>query len=101
MPSPVRLLIVVAFVAVLAACGRKQHKPDLPTTLVQPTAVTVERRVYVSIPAELTRTEAVAEGSLAQCPDVAAARRGAIERLNARARQVAAKQGTTVEVPDK
>lgn len=97
MPSLVRLLIAVALVLTLAACAGNQRKPDLPTTLVQPTAVVVERRVYVPIDAELTRTEPVAEGSLAQCPDVAAARRAAIERLNARARQVAAQQGTAVE----
>ncbi len=100
MPSLVRLLTAAALL-LLAACGRQQHKPDLPGTLVEPTAVVVERRVYVPIPAELTRTEAVAEGSLAQCPDVAAARRAAIERLNSRARQVATKQGTAVEAPDK
>jgi hypothetical protein len=93
----VRLLIALVLSALLVACKSAPRKPDLPVTRTTPEAVLVERRVYVPIDPELTRTEPVPEGPLSMCPAVAAARRAAIERLNARVRQVAAKQGTALE----
>jgi hypothetical protein len=97
MPCIVRLLIALVLSALLVACKSTPPKPDLPATRTTPEVVVVERRVYVPIEPELTRTEPVAEGPLSMCPAVAAARRAAIERLNARVRQVAAKQGTALE----
>jgi len=97
MPSILRLLTVVAIAAVLAACGRTRPDAGPAQCAVTPEPVVVERRVYVSIPAALTRTEAVPEGPIAQCFDVAAQRRAVIERLNGRADQVRAIQGTEVK----
>lgn len=91
------LLTAVVLVLGLSAC--RDTKPDSTPAMcaVSPQPVVVERRVYVAIPAELTRTEAVPEGPIAQCFDVAAQRRAVIERQNARAEQVRAIQGTQVK----
>jgi hypothetical protein len=92
-----RILIILAALALLGAC-KDQVKPDLPGpgTVVTPTVVTIERVVYVAIPAGLTRPEPIAEGPIAQCFDVAAKRRAALERANSKLTQIGTIQGTEV-----
>lgn len=92
----VRLALLVVASLLLAGCGHAPRKPVLPgpELLVAPTLVTVERRHYVPVPAQLTATEPVATGEIAECFAVAAERRGALERANARLRQIAEIQGT-------
>lgn len=97
MPSILRLLTIAAMAALLASCGRTKPEVGPAQCAVAPQAVVVERRVYVAIPSALTRTEVVPEGPIAQCFDVAAQRRAVIERLNGRAEQVRAIQGTEVK----
>lgn len=97
MPSILRLLTAAALAAVLAACGRTKPDAGPSQCAVTPEPVVVERRVYVRIPAALTRTEAVPEGPITQCFEVSAQRRAVIERLNGRAEQVRAIQGTKVK----
>lgn len=96
-----RLLAAIALTVALAGCCRDRHelKPDLPDagTVVAPEIVVVEKRVYVPIPAAITRPEPIAEGPIAQCFEVAAQRRAALERANAKIAQCAAVQGTEVE----
>lgn len=99
MPRILRLLTIVALGAGLAGCGPKKldtgHCPV--SVAVAPQPVLVERRIYVPIPARLTQTEAMPEGPIAQCFDVAAQRRAVIERQNARAEQIRSIQGTEVK----
>lgn len=97
MPSILRILTAAAFAAMTAACGPAKPDAGPAQCAVAPEPVVVERRVYVSIPASLTRSEVVPEAPIAQCFDVAAQRRAAIERLNGRAEQVRAIQGTEVK----
>ena len=66
MPSILRLLTAAALAAVLAACGRTKPDAGPAQCAVTPEPVVVERRVYVTIPAALTRTEAVPEGPITQ-----------------------------------
>lgn len=93
-----RALILLATIALLAAC-KPQTRPDLPglDAAVSPTVVTVERVVYVAIPAHLTQREPIAEGPIAQCFDVAAQRRAALERANSKLTQISRIQGTEVQ----
>lgn len=93
-----RALILLATVALLSAC-KPAVKPDLPGAdkIVSPTVVTVERVVYVAIPANLTRPEPMAEGPIAQCFDVAAKRRAALQRANSKLTQIGRIQGTEVQ----
>lgn len=93
-----RFLLLIA-VLLLAACGKDNVKPDLPGAdkIVTPTVVTVERIVYVKVPAELTKPEPIAEGPIAQCFDVAAQRRAALTRANSKLKQIGEIQGTRVE----
>ena len=89
--------LLTAALLVLALCGATcQRKPELPDpgVAVRPEPVIVERRVYVPIPRELTRREPVAEGPIPMCFDVAAQRRAALDRVNARLEQIEAIQGT-------
>lgn len=51
--------------------------------IVKPEIVYIDRPVYVAIPAGLTNPHPVAEGPLAHCPMVAAARKAEIEACNA------------------
>jgi len=97
----VRLLLVMAIVMLamlLPACSGAPRKPDLPGPglVVRPELVTVERRHYVPVPAELTTAEPVAAGDIAEVFAVAAERRAALERANAKLRQIAEIQGTEV-----
>lgn len=93
-----RSLIILAAIALLTAC-KHQARPDLPglSMAVAPTVVTVERVVYVAIPAHLTRPEPIAEGPIDQCFNVAAKRRGALQRANAKLTQISTIQGTEVQ----
>ena len=94
------MLIALSLAATLAACGAREHvRADLPDpgTAVAPEVVVVERIVYVPIPAAITRPEPIAEGPIAQCFEVAAQRRAALERANAKLAQCAAVLGTQVE----
>lgn len=93
-----RLLLLLAILLPLAAC-KPALKPDLPSPdkIVAPTIVTIERLVYVPIPANLTRPEPIAEGPIAQCFDVAAQRRAALQRANSKLGQIGHIQGTEVK----
>jgi predicted small lipoprotein YifL len=95
--SGIRALLIFLAIALLAACGRNA-KPDLPPAggAVTPVVQVVERRVYVPIDDTLTRPEPIAEGPISMCFDVAAQRRAAIERGNAKLKAIGAKQGTVV-----
>ena len=92
-----RALLLIT-VMMLAAC-KPSVKPDLPgpDTIVAPTVVTVERDVYVQVPAHLTAPEPIAEGPIVQCFDVAAKRRAALQRANSKLKQIAEIQGTEVQ----
>lgn len=94
-----REAVLLLLVPALAACTGKNHKPDLPGegTAVAPELQIVERIVYVPIPAVLTKAEPIAEGPITQCFAVAAERRAALQRCNAKLKQVDAVQGTEVE----
>lgn len=90
------LAILLIAATTLTAC-RHDRKPDLPaTTVVQPEVVVVERRVYVAIPPRLTQPLSIAEGPIAQCFAVAAKRRAALEKANARLYEIAQIEGTPV-----
>lgn len=98
-----KFFLAAALAFVLAACADKQAlvKPDLPTACaaVQPTVVTVERLVYVSIPEELTKPAPIAEGPIAQCFAVGAERKRAIKEANARFQEISEIEGTEVKKP--
>lgn len=93
-----RIVIAVALVLSLAGCFRDDKRPDLPGDghVVEPELVEVERRVYVKIPARLTQPEPIAEGPITEAFEVARQRRAALERANAKLREIAAIQGTEV-----
>lgn len=69
-------LIAVALCAALTGCGGKR-------VVIEYVPVEVVREVYVPIPAELVAPHPIAEGPLAHCPVVAAARRAELEKCNA------------------
>lgn len=71
----------------LAGCGGRNVKPQI---------VYVDRFVYVEVPAELTDPHPIAEGPLAHCPVVAAARRAELEQCNADKAAIRAIEGGTV-----
>ena len=98
MSRTVQLLSALACLA-LAACGNQQTRPDLPDPAgaVVPTVQVVERIVYVPIDSALTGLEPIAEGPLAVCPQVAAERRAALQRCNAKLQQIQQVQGSKPE----
>ena len=97
MRNPIALLILFALLPV-AGCKRADVRPDLPNgPATVPELLVVERKVYVPIPAELTRERPIPEGSIAQCYEVAAARKAEQIKANAQLRRIAAIQGTEVE----
>lgn len=97
MRNPMVLLILFALVAA-PGCKRGAVRPDLPTgPATVPELLVVERKVYVPIPAELTRERPIAEGAIAQCFEVAAARKAELIKGNSQLRRIAATQGTEVE----
>lgn len=98
MKRPAAIAIVALLVLVLAGCADKSRKPDRPgNVIVKPELVTVERKVYVQVPAELTDPLPIAEGPLSLCPLVAADRRKTIEKANADRRATRALSGTEVK----
>ena len=80
------LILVVLFTLTGCALGGVKTRAQLPdsASAVVPRLQVVERRVYVKVPAHLTKRSAVTEGSLPQCFDVAAQRRQVMEEQNAR-----------------
>ena len=96
MPGILRLLIVVALLA-LAGCERLRKPEADRSVAVSPQPVVIVQRVYVPIPTALTAPEPIAEGPIAQCCDVAAQRRAAQERANAKLKQIGLIQGTEVK----
>lgn len=99
MDAALRIVLVVCLL--LAGCGRDNIRPDLPDAamVAKPTLVYVDRYVYVPIDPDLTREELIAEGPLSQCPDIAASRKAALRRVNARLLEISAIQGTPVASP--
>lgn len=94
MPRIAGLLILAIIVVLLTGCPGTV-KPDLPTsTVVKPSIVYVDRYVYVPIKGELTIEQPIAEGPLSQCPDVGAARKASLQKVNSQLRQIHAIQGT-------
>ena len=71
----------------LTGCGR---------TIVEPRIVYVDRMVYVEVPPRLTAAHPIAEGPLAHCPVVAAARRAELEQCNADKAAIRAIEGGAV-----
>ncbi len=93
-----RLLTLAFAISALCACEKLRKPEQAPAAVaVKPEPVVITRRVYVPIPAEWTRAEPIAEGPIAQCFDVAAQRRAALERANAKLKKVDAVQGTEVK----
>lgn len=93
-----RLLTVALALALLAGCAREARKPDLPSsTVVKPTAVVVEREVYVAIPAHLTEERPIATGPVEQCWPVAVERKAELIKANAQLREIGEIQGTPVK----
>ncbi len=90
-----RLALIIVLALLLAACGRKDVKPDVPRgIIVQPKIINVTRTVYVNVPDTLTDPLPVAEGPLSICPDVAAARGATIRKANADRKATRALSGT-------
>lgn len=74
----------------LAGCGRPVVKPQI---------VYVDRFVYVEVEPELTNPHPIAEGPLAHCPMVAAARRAELEQCNADKAAIRGIEGGPVPEP--
>lgn len=87
---------VLALATVIATAGCQ----SAPVYVDRPVPVEVERKVYVEIPRELCREQPIAEpskpGAVSEAPEVARARKLALERANALARAVCAVRGTDV-----
>lgn len=99
MPSLAKLLILAMLVLGSAACRKDVRGADIPAqgAVVVPEVVTVVRERYVRIRPELTAQHPIAEGPLAQCPDVAAARKAELQKANAKLGEIAGVQGTEVK----
>ncbi len=69
-----KTVALIIALLLLAGCGRG--------VVIQYVPVEVERIRYVAVPAELTNPHPIAEGSLSQCPDVAAQRAVELRRCN-------------------
>lgn len=69
-----RILALGLLTLLLAGCGR---------TVFEPKIVYVDRMVYVEVPPEFTDQHPVADGPLAHCPMVAAARKAELQKCNA------------------
>lgn len=90
-----RLILIVLLMLAAAGCAGKTTKPDIPRgIIVQPKVVTVTRTEYVRVPAELTDPLPIAEGSLSQCPMVAAERKKTLQKANADRKATRALSGT-------
>lgn len=102
MSRTAQLLSLLAVAAVLAGCKQAQVKPDLPpATIIKPQIVYVDRYVYVSIKEALTDQHPIAEGPLAECPAVAAARKAELAKCNADKRGIRAIEGTPLGKGDR
>lgn len=92
--SPVRLLTLALLAGFLTTGATCQRRDDpIPPPLEH--TVTVER-IYVPIPAELTRPCPAASGPLREVIRVARQRRASAEDCNARMTEIRAIQGTPV-----
>ncbi len=92
------LLLITAALLLSTGCKRGTVRPDLPSgTATVPELLVVKRKVYVPIPAELTRERPIAEGSIAQCFEVGAARKAELVKANSQLRKIGAIQATEVE----
>ncbi len=90
-----RLILLIAMLALVLGCGRKDVKPDVARgVIVTPKVVTVTKYIYVRVPDRLTSILPIAEGPLSQCPDVAAARRAQLQRCNADREEAGALSGS-------
>jgi len=69
-----RILAIGLLILALTGCGR---------TVFEPKIVYVDRTVYVEVPPEYTDQHPIAEGPLAHCPMVAAARKAELITCNA------------------
>lgn len=74
--SSIHAICVAGAVLMLAGCCRNPEA-------TRPVIVETERLVVQPIPGELLRDHPVATGPLAECPQVAAARRAELEACNA------------------
>ena len=95
-----RTLGLLILAAGLAACASSGEALPDSRTAVQPVVQVVERYIYVPIDSVLTGTEFIAEGPLSMCPQVAAQRKAALQRCNAKLTQIGGQQGTAVELDD-
>ncbi|PRH82629.1 hypothetical protein [Arenimonas caeni] len=91
-------LVWLLIVGLLAGCA-STPSTRLPGAegAVRPVTQVVIRYVYVPVDSVLTGPEFIAEGPLSMCPHVAAERKAALQRCNAKLEAIAAKQGTVVE----
>ncbi|TAA18200.1 hypothetical protein EA658_13695 [Pseudoxanthomonas winnipegensis] len=97
MRRDVRLLLIVLLSAMLAGCPLRKDTSTSQVCAVSPQPVVIVQRFYVPIRDSLTATEPVAEGPLDQCPSVAAQRKAALKRVNAKLQQIGQVQGTEVK----
>ena len=96
--AAIRAVLLAGLALVMGACADKNHKPDLPgSVVVKPVPVQVKVREYVRVPDALTDPLPIAEGPLSQCPMVAAERRKTIEQANADRKATRALSGTEVK----
>ena len=90
------LWLLTISTSLLCACAGRLPIRECSAPAVKPVLVTVERKVYVTIPSALTRAPIVAEGTLSACPQVAAARRAELEHCESSMKQIRSIQGTEV-----
>lgn len=102
MSRTARLLTLLAVGVALTGCTQAPVKPDLPpATIIKPQIVYVDRYVYVPIKEALTDPHPIAEGPLAVCPSVAAARKAELVKCNADKRGIRAIEGTPLGKGDR
>ena len=102
MSRTAQLLSLLAVAAAVTGCTQAPVKPDLPpATVIKPQIVYVDRYVYVPIKEPLTDPHSIAEGPLAECPAVAAARKAELVKCNAAKREIRAIEGTPLGKGDR
>jgi hypothetical protein len=94
MRQPVRLLILIACLALASCAGVK----PMPEILHEPDLVEVEKRIFVPIDGALLVEHPITEGPIRACLAVAADRKAELAKCNADKRAIRAVQGS--EVPD-
>ncbi|TAA45648.1 hypothetical protein [Pseudoxanthomonas winnipegensis] len=97
MRRDIRPPLIVLLLAALTGCPLRKDASAPQVCAVNPQPVVIVQRVYVPIRDSLTATEPVAEGPLDQCPSVAAQRKAALKRANAKLQQIQQVQGTEVK----